>query len=59
MRRCPGIVFTEGVNGYRIRIAGTGIEVWEVIASYKNVDEDFKRLHKTSTGLLNSSSKLP
>jgi uncharacterized protein (DUF433 family) len=47
MRRCPGIVFTEGVNGYRARIAGTGIEVWEVIASYKNVDEDFKRLRKT------------
>ncbi len=37
MHRCPGIVFSEGVSGRRARIAGTGIEVWEVIASYKSV----------------------
>jgi uncharacterized protein (DUF433 family) len=47
MRRCPGIVFTVGVSGYRARIAGTGIEVWEVIASYKSIDKDLKRLRKT------------
>ncbi len=47
MRRCPGIVFTEGVSGRRARIAGTGIEVWEVIASYKSVDNDLRRLRKT------------
>lgn len=41
---CPGIVFTEGTSGKRARIAGTGIEVWEVIATYKSVDQDFKRL---------------
>ena len=46
MRRCPGIVFTEGVSGRRARIAGTGIEVWEVIASYKSIDKDLKRLRK-------------
>lgn len=44
MRRCPGIIFTEGVSGRRARIAGTGIEVWEIIASYKSIDEDFERL---------------
>jgi len=44
MHRCPGIVFTEGVSGRRARIAGTGIEVWEVIANYKSVGEEFKRL---------------
>ena len=44
MHRCPGIIFNEGVNGRRARIAGTGIEVWEVIAAYKTVGERFERL---------------
>lgn len=46
MQRCPGIIFTEGTTGRRARIAGTGIEVWEIIATYKGVDEDFNRLQK-------------
>jgi len=46
MRRCPGILFAEGTSGRRARVAGTGIEVWEVIATYKSVKEDFKRLKK-------------
>lgn len=44
MQRCPGVVFTEGTTGRRARIAGTGIEIWEVIATYKGVGKDFKRL---------------
>ena len=43
---CPGIIFTEGTRGKRARIAGTGIEVWEVIAIHKSVSEDFRRLSK-------------
>ena len=46
MRRCPGIVFADGVSGRRARIAGTGLEVWEIIATYKGVNERFKRLRK-------------
>jgi len=46
MRRCPGILFAQGTSGRRARVAGTGIEVWEVIAAYKSVKEDFKRLKK-------------
>lgn len=46
MQRCPGIVYTEGTTGRRARISGTGIEVWEVIATYKGVDEDVNRLKK-------------
>lgn len=42
--RCPGIVFSEGVKGKRARIAGAGIEVWEVIAAYKSVGRNFSRL---------------
>lgn len=47
LERCPGIAITEGVAGKRARIAGTGIEIWEVIANYKALKEDFGRLSKT------------
>jgi uncharacterized protein (DUF433 family) len=46
MRRCPGILFAEGTSGRRARVAGTGIEVWEVIATYKSVKGDLKRLQR-------------
>lgn len=46
MQRCPGIIFSEGTAGRRARIAGTGIEVWEVIATFKSVKRNFKRLHQ-------------
>lgn len=47
VHRCPGIVFTEGVSGKRARVAGTGIEVWEVVATYRSAAEDFERLSKS------------
>ncbi len=47
MRRCPGVVFADGPSGRRARIEGTGIEVWEVIASYIALGKDEKRLKKT------------
>ena len=47
MYRCPGIVFSEGAGGRRARIAGAGIEVWEVIAIHKNIGENFERLGNT------------
>ncbi len=31
MERFPGIVFVEGPTGRRAHLAGTGIDVWEVI----------------------------
>ena len=46
MRRCPGIIFGEGVSGRRAKVAGTGIEVWEIIAAYKSVGKGLKRLKK-------------
>ena len=46
MRRCSGIVFADGVSGRRARIAGTGLEVWEVITTYRSVNQDFSRLQK-------------
>lgn len=44
MRRCPGIVFADGPSGRRARIAGTGLDVFEVIASHQGLDRDFGRL---------------
>jgi uncharacterized protein (DUF433 family) len=46
MRRCPGIIFAEGVSGRRARIAGTGVEVWEVIYEYQILGENIKALKK-------------
>jgi len=44
MRRCPGIVFADGPTGRRARLAGTGLDVWEVIATYQSLDRDRGRL---------------
>jgi uncharacterized protein (DUF433 family) len=44
MRRCPGIVFADGPAGRRARLAGTGLEVWELIATYRSVDRKPDRL---------------
>lgn len=49
--QCPGIVFTEGVSGKRARIAGTGIEVWELIAVYNESGENAKRLREAFSWL--------
>ena len=47
MRRCPGIVFVDGPSGRRARIAGSGIDVWELIAAFKGFSEDYDQLKKT------------
>src|SRR5919107_1212659 len=44
MRRVPGIVFMDGPVGSRASIAGTGLDVWEVIATFKGVGKDLERL---------------
>lgn len=46
LRRCPGILFAQGTSGRRARVAGTGIEVWEIIATYRSLKQDPKRLQK-------------
>jgi uncharacterized protein (DUF433 family) len=35
MRRAPGIVFVDGATGRRAVVAGTGLDVWEIIATWK------------------------
>ena len=46
MRRCPGIVFTAGPAGRRATVAGTGIDVWEVVRLFKSVGGTLKRLER-------------
>ncbi len=46
MTRCPGIVFAPGISGRRARVAGTGIEVWEVVAQYRHLDHDEEQLRE-------------
>jgi len=51
MRRCPGVVFADGPSGRRARVEGTGIEVWEIIATFRSVGENEKRLRKAYSRL--------
>lgn len=51
MRRAPGILFADGPAGRRAVIAGTGLDVWEVIAAWQAVDEDLERLRAGYTWL--------
>ena len=44
MRRIPGIVFADGLNRRVVRVAGTGLEVFEIVAAFRNMDEDWERL---------------
>ncbi|HEX8673805.1 MAG TPA: DUF433 domain-containing protein [Longimicrobium sp.] len=47
MRRVPGVVFTDGPAGRRATIAGTGLDVWEVIATWKDVGEQWTALRES------------
>jgi uncharacterized protein (DUF433 family) len=43
-RRVPGISFVDSITGRRPVIAGTGLDVWEVIATWKIVDRNEEKL---------------
>src|SRR5437016_79544 len=47
MRRCPGIAFVTSGGGKRTaRVAGTGNDVWLIIAAHRSLKEDWNRLQK-------------
>ncbi len=54
MRRCPGIVFTSGPSGRRATVAGTGVDVWEIIATHKSVENNAVRLQRAYSWLQES-----
>ena len=47
IRRCPGVTFADGPTGRRAKIAGTGINIWEFIATFKGLGENFDSLRET------------
>ena len=48
IRRFPGITFADGPPvGRRARIAGTGLDVFEIIAAYRALGSDLNRLHES------------
>ena len=47
MRRCPGITFADGPAGRRAKIAGSGIDIWEFIAMFKSMGENYDKLRET------------
>jgi uncharacterized protein (DUF433 family) len=46
MRRAPGIVFVDGAVGRRAVVAGTGLDVWEFVATWRACGADFGKLRK-------------
>jgi uncharacterized protein (DUF433 family) len=46
-RRVPGIIFVDGPAGRRARIAGTGVDVFEVIRDYLEADKSRDILETT------------
>jgi uncharacterized protein (DUF433 family) len=46
MRRAPGILFAAGPSGRRAVVAGTGLDVWEVVATWREAGDDFAALRE-------------
>jgi uncharacterized protein (DUF433 family) len=47
MRRAPGIVFVDGPSGRRPVIAGSGIDVWEVVETWRQCGEDYDQVRRS------------
>lgn len=47
MRRVPGIAFVDGPAGRRAVVAGTGLDVWEVIATWKSIGSSDEALRQS------------
>jgi len=46
MRRAPGIVFVDGPTGRRAVVAGTGLDVWEIVATWREGQQDDEELRR-------------
>jgi uncharacterized protein (DUF433 family) len=55
----PAIAFTEGPAGRRATVTGTGLDVWEIVATWREIGENFERLrtayHWLSEGQLRTA----
>jgi len=63
MQRFPGVIFVEGPAGRRAHVAGTGLDVWEVIELLKGYDtaanlvEHFPNLSKRAVHMAEAYAK--
>lgn len=46
MRRVPGIAFADGPAGRRAVVGGTGLDVWEVIATWRAGGDSYDSLRQ-------------
>ncbi len=46
MRRAPGVILVDGPTGRRAVVAGSGIDVWEIVATWRAGGERFDVLHE-------------
>lgn len=51
IRQCPGIAFMDGATGRRAILAGTGLDVWEVVYAYEHLDRNFEELQQAFSHL--------
>jgi uncharacterized protein (DUF433 family) len=51
MRRAPGIGFVDGPAGRRAVVAGTGLDVWEIIATWKDGGRSHEALRRNYSWL--------
>ena len=51
MRKVPGIGFADSVTGRRAVLAGTGVEVWEVVAMWRALNENEEDLRQAYSWL--------
>ena len=46
MRQAPGIVYADGPTGRRAVVAGSGLDVWELVAAWQEGGRDFEDLRR-------------
>ena len=51
MRRAPGVIFADGPAGRRAVIAGSGLDVWEIIATWRGCEGDYETLRQSYSWL--------
>lgn len=51
MRRIPGVVFVDGASGRRARVAGTGIDVFEVALTLEGANGDMAVVREAFPGM--------
>lgn len=47
MRRAPGVAFVDGATGRRAVVAGTALDIWELVATWRDGGCDMDRLARS------------